>query len=69
LLVGGVVIGTGLGAMLAGFQSVMLIRMPAIGLTTPMIVVAAVVSASVLAGWLPARRALSIRPADALNTD
>lgn len=69
LVAAGAALGTILGVWIAGFQSVMLIRMPGVGIATPVIVVGALVAASVAAGWLPAWRALSIRPAQALNSD
>jgi ABC-type antimicrobial peptide transport system permease subunit len=69
LLGGGAVVGTIVGVMLAGFQSVMLIRMPAVGWATPAIVVIAVFVASAVAAWRPTRRALTIRPAQALSVE
>jgi predicted permease len=69
LLGAGAVLGTIAGVMLAGFQSVMLIRMPAAGVTTPAIVIGALALASLTAAWVPTRRALSIRPSEALNSD
>jgi len=65
----GGVLGTLLAVPLAGFQSVMLIRMPAAGFVTPSIVIGALAAASIAAAWLPTERALSIRPAEALNSD
>ena len=62
-------LGTILGIWVAGFQSVMLIRMPGVGVATPLIVAGALAVASVAAACLPAGRALSIRPAEALNSD
>jgi putative ABC transport system permease protein len=62
----GITLGTIAGVMLAGFQSVMLIRMPDVGVMTPAIVIGALAVASLGAAWLPTRRALSIRPAEAL---
>jgi putative ABC transport system permease protein len=62
----GIALGTIAGVMLAGFQSVMLIRMPDVGLITPLIVIAALALASLAAAWLPTRKALSIRPSEAL---
>jgi ABC-type antimicrobial peptide transport system permease subunit len=70
LLLGvGAVLGTILGVAIAGFQSVMLIRMPAAGITTPAIVLGALLAASVGAAWLPTRRALGIRPVEALAAE
>ena len=48
-------------------QSVMLIRTPEVGVATPLIVIGALAAASIAAAWLPAARALSIRPAQALT--
>jgi putative ABC transport system permease protein len=69
LLLAGTALGTILGVSLAGFQSVMLIRMPDAGVATPMIVIGALALASLAAAWVPTRRALSIRPSEALVSD
>jgi putative ABC transport system permease protein len=65
----GTAIGTIAGVMLAGFQSVMLIRMPDVGWTTPTIVIGALALSSLAAAWVPTRRALSIRPSEALASE
>ena len=69
LLAAGTAVGTILGVMLAGFQSVMLIRMPDAGVTTPAIVIGALALAGVAAAWVPTRRALAIRPSEALVSE
>ncbi len=69
LVAAGATLGTLVGVPLAGFQSVMLIRMPAAGVTTPAIVIGAVTLASLAAAWLPTRRALGIRPSEALASE
>jgi hypothetical protein len=65
----GAAIGTLVGVYLAGFQSVILVNMPAVGVMTPSIVIGTLAASSIAAAWLPTRRALSIRPSEALNSD
>jgi predicted permease len=65
----GAAIGTPIGVYLSGLQTVMLVNMPDAGVTTPAIVVGALAAASIAAAWVPTRRALSIRPSEALNSD
>jgi ABC-type antimicrobial peptide transport system permease subunit len=69
LLIAGVVLGTILGVTVAGFQSVMLIRMPDAGWSTPAIVIGMLLLAGVAAALAPAQRALGIRPSDALGSE
>ena len=65
----GAAIGTPIGVYLAGFQSVMLVSMPEAGVMTPSIVLGTLAAAGIAAAWLPTRRALGIRPSEALNSD
>ena len=65
----GAAIGTLGGVYLAGFQSVILVSMPDAGVMTPSIVIGTLAVSSIAAAWLPTRRALGIRPSEALNSD
>ncbi|MGH9219176.1 MAG: FtsX-like permease family protein, partial [Vicinamibacterales bacterium] len=69
LLGGGVALGTVAGVTLAGFQSVMLIRMPSVGVSTPTMVIGILMLAGLAAAWSPTRRALGIRPTEALASE
>src|SRR5262249_56677540 len=65
VLVGvGGALGTILAVPLAGFQSVMLIRMPGLGIATPAIVIGALAVAGPPAALGPPPRAPAIPPAD-----
>jgi predicted permease len=69
LVAAGTTLGTIAGVALAGFQSVMLIRMPDAGVTIPAMVIGALALASLAAAWFPTRSALRIRPSQALASD
>ena len=68
LLIGGV-LGTVLGVLFAQARAVILISIPAPGFWMPATIVLTLAIAGLTACWLPARRALNIRPAEALNAD
>jgi putative ABC transport system permease protein len=68
LAVGGV-IGSALGVLFVEMRSMILISIPAPGVWMPLTIFATLASAGLIACWLPARRALAIRPAEALNSD
>jgi ABC-type antimicrobial peptide transport system permease subunit len=68
LALGGV-IGTGLGLAFVELRSWILIRMPAPGVWMPLTIFLTLAVAGITACWLPARRALRIRPSEALATD
>ena len=65
----GAAMGTLGGVYLTGFQSVVLVNMPEVGVMTPSIVIGTLAASSLAAAWLPTRRALGIRPSEALNSD
>ncbi len=69
LLLAGATLGTIVGVLIAGFQSVMLIRMPDVGVATPATVIGALALASLAAAWVPTRQALGIRPSEALASE
>jgi len=69
LLVIGGVIGSGLGLLLLELRQVLLVSIPDAGLSMPLTIFATLALAGGNACWVPARRALGIRPAEALNAD
>lgn len=68
LAVGGA-IGSGLGLAFVQMRSLILIRMPEPGVWMPLTIFLTLATAGLTACWLPARRALGIRPAEALSAD
>jgi ABC-type lipoprotein release transport system permease subunit len=50
-------------------RSIILISIPAPGVWTPAAILMTLAAAGLTACWLPAQRALGIRPAEALNAD
>ena len=68
LLIGGA-LGSVLGILFAQARAVILISIPAPGLWMPSTIFLTLAIAGAVACWLPARRALSIRPSEALNAD
>jgi predicted permease len=68
LTIGGL-LGSALGVVFVQMRSMLLISIPAPGIWMPATIFATLAIAGTVACWLPARRALGIRPAEALNTD
>jgi putative ABC transport system permease protein len=68
LLIGGV-LGTALGVLFVQLRSMILISIPTPGVWMPTTIFLTLAIAGLVACWLPARRALGIRPAEALNAD
>ena len=68
LAVGGA-LGTALGIAFVQMRSLILIQIPAPGILMPLTIVLTLAIAGGTACWVPARRALSIRPAEALKSD
>jgi ABC-type antimicrobial peptide transport system permease subunit len=68
LAVGGI-LGTVLGVMFAQLRSAILISIPTPGFWMPATIFLTLSIAGLVACWLPARRALGIRPSEALSAD
>ncbi|HUQ88462.1 MAG TPA: ABC transporter permease [Vicinamibacterales bacterium] len=68
LAIGGV-LGSGLGVLFLSMRSVLLISIPEMGVWMPGTIFLTLALAGGIACWLPARRALGIRPSEALNAD
>lgn len=68
LAIGGIM-GSGLGLLLAQMRSVILISIPAPGVWMPATIFLTLAIAGGVACWLPARRAVAIRPSEALSAD
>jgi len=68
LAIGGV-LGTLLSFALLQLRDSLLISLPATDAWTPGLIIAILAIAGLAACWVPARRALGIRPAEALNAD
>ena len=68
LAIGGL-IGSALGVLFLQIRSMLLISIPATGISMPLTIFLTLAMAGGVACWLPARRALSIRPSEALNAD
>jgi putative ABC transport system permease protein len=68
LAIGGL-IGSALGALSIAMRSVLLISIPDPGVWMPATIFLTLALAGGVACWLPARRALGIRPSEALSAD
>jgi putative ABC transport system permease protein len=68
LAIGGV-LGSVLGVLFVQMRSIILISIPAPGVWMPLTIFMTLAIAGGAACWLPARRALGIRPSEALNAD
>jgi hypothetical protein len=68
LAIGGL-IGTGIGYLSLQLRDVLLVSIPDAGAWVPLTVFSTLAAAGLIACWVPARRALGIRPAQALNAD
>jgi len=68
LAIGGI-FGTAIGLLALQLRSVLLISVPDAGVAMPSTIFLTLALAGGTAGWLPARRALRIRPSEALSAD
>lgn len=68
LAVGGA-IGTALGLLFLRIRDILLVSIPDAGLSMPTTIFVTLAIAGGVACWIPARRALAIRPSEALNSD
>jgi ABC-type antimicrobial peptide transport system permease subunit len=68
LAIGGI-IGSALGFLFGELRWMLLISIPDVGIWMPSTIFLALAMAGGLACWLPARRALKIRPAEALSAE
>jgi putative ABC transport system permease protein len=68
LAIGGL-LGSVLGVLFVQMRSLILVSIPAPGFWMPATIFLTLAFAGLTACWLPARRALSIKPAEALNSD
>jgi len=68
LTIGGI-IGSALGVLFLQIRSMLLISIPETGLSMPLTIFLTLATAGGIACWLPAKRALAIRPSEALNAD
>jgi len=68
-LMAGGVLGTALGMLFVQLRTSILISIPTPGFWMPATIFTTLAVAGLIACWLPARRALGIKPAEALNAD
>jgi ABC-type antimicrobial peptide transport system permease subunit len=68
LAIGGL-LGSALGIAFVSMRSLILISIPEPGFWMPATIFLTLAIAGLTACWIPARRALGIRPAEALNAD
>jgi ABC-type antimicrobial peptide transport system permease subunit len=66
----GSVVGTVIGALLLrGARAMLVMRFPLTGVLTFPLLMALATASALVAAWLPARRALAIRPMEAMRAD